>query len=154
MSSSFPPTILVVHPKEKRSKCSIELLRGREGFVFWKFPQRGREPLDGYVRLGLDGPQLTPEDASRGLLVLDATWRLAQRMEQEFDEIPVRSLGPWQTAYPRKSKLFTDPSAGLATIEAVYAAYVQLGRKTSGLLDHYHWATEFIECNQALIRNE
>jgi len=81
------------------------------------------------------------------LLVLDGTWRLASRMEPDYAELPIRSLGVWETAYPRKTKLFEDPAAGLATIEAVYAAYVQLGRDVTGLLDHYHWADEFLRRN-------
>ena len=150
-SVSVPPTIIVVHPREKRSKCSVEPLRGRDGFVFWNFPNRGRESLEGYVRLGLGGELLTPADAGRGLLVLDATWKYAAAMEADYPEIPVRSLGPWQTAYPRKSKLFEDPAAGLATIEAIYAAYVQMGRETTGLLDAYYWREAFLAANAALI---
>lgn len=141
------PTIIVVHPKEKRSKCSVEPLRGRDGFRFWKFPSRGPESLAGYVRIGLGGRQLTPTDRDVGLLFLDATWRLAERMESEFAELPVRSLADWQTAYPRNSKLFVDPSAGLATIEAIYAAYIQTGRPTGDLLDSYQWRYEFLERN-------
>ena len=53
----------------------------------------------------------------------------------------------WKTAYPRSSKLFDDPDAGLATIEAIFAAYVALGRDTSGLLDSYHWSDEFLALN-------
>lgn len=143
-----PPTVIVVHPKEKRSKCSVEPLRGRPGFAFWNWPKRGTEPLDGYVRLGLGGPELSPLDAGRGLLVLDGTWRLASRMEPDFADLPVRSLPPhWQTAYPRVSKLTEDPTAGLATIEAIYAAYVALGRDTAGLLDAYFWKNEFLQIN-------
>ena len=37
---------------------------------------------------------------------------------------------------------------GLATIEAIYAAYRLLGRDTTGLLDHYRWGSEFIELNR------
>src|SRR3712207_2863851 len=120
---TLPPTIIVVHPKERRSKCTVEPLRGRPGFVFWKFPQRGEEPLEGYVRLGLGGPVLSAADAPRGLLVLDGTWRLAGPMETQYADVPVRTLPPWVTAYPRVSKLFKDPHGGLATIEAVFAAY-------------------------------
>lgn len=148
MSESPPPTIIVVHPRERRSKCSVEPLRGRDGFVFWQFPERGPEPLTGYVRLGIGGPELSSNDASCGLLVLDGTWRLAARMQSQFDELPIRSLPVWQTAYPRVSKNYPDPSAGLATIEAIYAAYHALGRDTTGLLDHYHWRTEFLERNR------
>ena len=142
-----PPTIVVVHPREKRSKCTVEPLRGRDGFVFWKFPQRGPESLVGYVRLGLDGPLLGPDDAENGLLVLDGTWRLATRMEADYSEVPVRSLPVMQTAYPRVSKLFDDPAEGLATIEAIWAAHRLLGRPLEGLLDEYRWGAAFIERN-------
>ena len=144
----FPPTIIVIHPKEKRSKCTVEPLRGRAGFVFWKFPRVGPEPLEEYVRLGLGGPVLSAADAGRGLLVLDGTWRLAGAMEPAFAGVPVRTLpAGWKTAYPRKSKLFEDPLGGLATVEAIYAAYTILGRDTAGLLAAYHWAGEFVALN-------
>ena len=144
---SCPPTIIVVHPREKRSKCSVEPLRERDGFVFWSFPNRGDELLDGYVRLGLGGPVLSETDRESGLLVLDATWRLAGRMENCYGEIPVRGLPPCRTAYPRTSRTFNDPQDGLATIEAIYVAFRILGRDTGGLLDRYHWAEEFLEAN-------
>ena len=121
------------------------------GFRFWKFPQVGPEPLDNYVRLGLGGTQLSPEHRHRGLLILDGTWRLADRMAPDFADLPVVSLGPWRTAYPRTSKLFDDPSGGLATIEALYAAYIQIGRDVSGLLDEYRWGDAFLAENAALI---
>ena len=143
----FPPTIIVVHPREKRKKCTVAPLRGASGFVFWKFPKRGPEPLDGYVRLGLNGPLLSSADAGCGLLVLDGTWRLAERMEQAFAHIPVRSLPSLQTAFPRTSKVFVDPHGGLATIEAIYAAYRLLGRDCRGLLDQYRWKEEFLRLN-------
>jgi pre-rRNA-processing protein TSR3 len=148
---SFPVTVIVVHPRERRSKCSVEPLRTYPEFRFWNFPRRGPEALDGYVRLGLGGEQLTAVDAQRGLLVLDGTWKYAGRMELDFDELPVRSLGPWLTAYPRRSKLYDDPAAGLATIEAVFAAYTQMGRDTTNLLASYRWREEFLTLNAALI---
>jgi pre-rRNA-processing protein TSR3 len=148
LTDPFPPTIIVVHPREKRSKCTVEFLRGRDGFVFWTFPDRGREPLAGYVRLAMEGPVLSREDAERGLLVLDGTWRLAFRMDKFFRELPPRSLPPIQTAYPRLSRITPDPAGGLATIEAIYAAYRRLGRPVDGLLDQYHWAAEFLARNE------
>lgn len=151
MNSSPPPTIFVVHPREKRSKCTLEPLRGKPGFVFWKFPKVGPEPLTGYVRLGLDGPPVGPADGAGGLLLLDGTWRLAERMESQFTSIPVRSLPVWQTAYPRVSKLFEDPGAGLATIEALFVAYHVMGRDTSGLLDGYLWGEEFRQRNASVM---
>jgi pre-rRNA-processing protein TSR3 len=144
-----PPTIIVVHPRENRRKCSVEPLRGRPGFRFWKFPERGSEPLDGYVRLAIGGPLISAEDARHGLLVLDGTWRLAQRMEPFFAELPVRSLPEWVTAYPRASKSWPDPAQGLATIEAIYAAWLGMGKPVAGLLDHYRWAAQFLERNRA-----
>ncbi len=145
------PTILVVHPKERTSKCTVAPLRGQEGFVFWSFPKRGPEPLDNYVRLGIGGPLLSEDDADCGLLVLDGTWRWAEKMEREFEEIPVRSLPDWKTAYPRTSKLYEDPDSGLATIEALFAAYLHLGRNTESLLDSYRWAEDFLAKNQDLL---
>lgn len=149
-SVMIPPTIIVVHPSEKRSKCSVEPLRGQTGFVFWSFPKRGPESLDGYVRLGIGGTPLTAQDYQQGLVLLDGSWRWAVEMEKSYQDLPVRSLGPWETAYPRRSKLFVDPVEGLATIEALYAAHCQMGRDVEGLLDSYYWRTDFLEKNDEL----
>lgn len=143
-----PPTIVVVHPKERRSKCSVAPLRGREDFIFWTYPRRGPQPLDNYVRLGIGGELISPADAERGLLVLDGTWRWAEAMEADYAQVPVRSLPRIETAYPRVSKMFDDPDGGLATVEAIYAAYRLIGRDATGLLDHYHWAKEFLSRNE------
>jgi len=143
-----PPTVIVVHPRERRKKCTVRVLRQRDGFAFCNYP---RQPYDltGYVRLGLGGPLLSDADAASGLLVLDGTWRHVQPMERQHADIPIRSLPPIVTAYPRTSKVSEDPDGGLATIEAIYAAYRFLGRDTAGLLDHYHWAAEFVELNHS-----
>jgi pre-rRNA-processing protein TSR3 len=141
------PTIIVVHPRELRAKCTVEPLRGDARFAFWKFPKMGSEPLANYVRLGYGGPIISPDDASRGLLVLDGTWKLAERMVPSFVEVEVRSLPVLKTAYPRSSKVFFDPSDGLATIEAIYAAYKLMERDTTGLLDQYRWKDEFLRAN-------
>lgn len=144
----WPTTIVVVHPTERRSKCSVHPLRGRDGFAFWTYPARGEEPLEGYVRLGFGGPQIGPDDRARGLLVLDGTWRRVERMERDYADVPVRSLPELVTAYPRVSKTYDDPAGGLATIEAIYAAWRLMGRDTAGLLDEYRWAEEFLERNR------
>jgi rRNA small subunit aminocarboxypropyltransferase len=146
--SAGRPTIIIVHPKERRSKCTVLPLRGREGFVFWKHPRRGPELTGEYVRLGFGGPEIGPDDAGRGLLILDGTWRLAAAMERDFADVPVRSLPELRTAYPRVSKTRDDPHGGLATIEALFAAYFLSGRETEGLLDEYHWADDFLEANR------
>lgn len=141
------PTIIVVHKKERRSKCSVEPLREREGFEFRTYPQDEEAIPEGYVRLGIGGPELTRADAEGGLLVLDATWRLAERMSARYADVPLRTLPATQTAYPRVSKVYDDPTGGLATIEAIYAAYRILGWDTSGLLDEYRWGDEFLRLN-------
>jgi len=145
--ADIPPTVIVVHPREKRSKCSVEPLRGRPGFEFRTFPVKLDLSRERYVRLGIGGPLLGPGDRAKGLLVLDATWRLAARMDAAYADFEIRSLPLWRTAYPRTSKLTEDPDTGLATIEAIYLAFHVLGRSTEGLLDHYRWAREFLELN-------
>lgn len=141
-----PPTIIIVHPKERRAKCTVAGLRGDARFVFYRYPRRPAE-LAGYVRLGIGGPPLSLADAQAGLLVLDGTWRWAERMETAFADVPVRSLPALATAYPRVSKILQDPAEGLATVEAVYAALCLLGRDTTGLMDGYPWAAEFLRLN-------
>jgi len=150
-NAEHPETIIVVHPKEKRSKCSVEPFRGQDGFVFWKYPHRGEIALDNYVRLAIDAPLLSPADADKGLLILDGTWRLAGKMEEQYEDVAQRGLANWETAYPRKSKLFEDPVEGLATVEALFAAYAQMGRSTEGILKDYYWGEQFLELNAELI---
>ena len=141
-----PDTIIVVHPRERRAKCTVQALRKRPGFMFYKHPRVPQE-LPGYVRLGMGGPMLSPSEAECGLLVLDGTWRWVEPMERLMAAVPVRSLPPLVTAYPRSSKVSDDPDGGLATIEAIYAAYRILGRDTTSLMDHYFWGSAFIERN-------
>jgi hypothetical protein len=61
-----PPTVIVVHPRERRSKCSVEALRDRDGFVFCTFPHPVPVDITGYVRLGIGGPILSEADRDRG----------------------------------------------------------------------------------------
>lgn len=144
----IPDTIIVVHPRERRAKCTVQPLRNKPGFVFYKHPRVPAE-LKGYVRLGLGGPILGSDDVHLGLLVLDGTWRWVEPMERLTRNVPVRSLPPLLTAYPRSSKVSDDPEGGLATIEAIYAAYRILGRDTTSLLDQYHWGQKFVELNES-----
>ena len=147
MSDAFPPTIIVRDSHENPRKCSVLPLRGREGLVFFTWPLGQRPPLEGYVRLAAEGPELSEADAGQGILLLDGSWRWAEKMTRDFLDVPPRSLTGYRTAYPRVSKLGTDPDNGLASIEALYVAYYILGRPSAGLLDHYHWASRFLELN-------
>ena len=144
-----PITLLVVHPRENRAKCSLEPLRGRDDLRFVKFaPERELDvDLDRYVRLAVDGEPLTAADRHRGLLLLDGNWRRADPMNRAFARVPGRSLRGFKTAYPRTSKLKTDPAEGLASVEALYVALTILGRPTDGLLDGYRWRAGFLAAN-------
>jgi pre-rRNA-processing protein TSR3 len=141
------PTVIVRDGHENPRKCSVLPLRGRADLVFLPYPAGDRPCLEGYVRLAADGPELSPDDAGRGLLLLDGSWHRAGAMTRDFADVPPRSLRGYATAYPRVSKLGTDPGNGLASVEALYLAYYLLGRPTTGLLDHYRWAAEFLARN-------
>jgi len=147
MELPFPPTVIVRHTHENPRKCSVLPLKGRPDILFLTHPVKDRPPLDDYVRLAAEGPPLSPADADKGVLLLDGSWRWAAAMTRDFLDVPPRSLSGWRTAYPRVSKLGTDPDNGLASIEALYLAYYLLGRSTVGLLDHYHWADAFLKAN-------
>jgi pre-rRNA-processing protein TSR3 len=147
MPLDYPPTVIVRHPKENPRKCSVLPLRGRPDVVFLEYPVRQRPDLANYVRLTAEGPELSAADAASGILLLDGSWRWAGAMTRAFADVPPRSLRGYRTAYPRVSKLGTDPDNGLASVEALLVAYHVLGRPTEGLLDHYHWAEEFVRLN-------
>jgi pre-rRNA-processing protein TSR3 len=147
----LPPTIIVRHPKENPKKCSILPLKERADVRIFTYPAADLPPLDGYIRLAADGPELSAADADRGILLLDGSWRWAGKMIASFEAVPARSLCGWKTAYPRVSKLGTDPANGLSSIEALFIAYHLLGRPTAGLLDHYRWGEQFLECNRAAL---
>ncbi len=145
--ADYPITIIVRHPRENPKKCSILPLQGRADVRILTYPLVDRPGFEGYIRLAAEGPALSAADDGAGLLLLDGSWRSASKMNSQFTAVPARSLGGWQTAYPRVSKLGTDPANGLASIEALFIAHHLLGRSTAGLLDHYRWAERFLEIN-------
>ncbi len=142
-----PLTIIVRHPRERPSKCSVYPLRGRPDLIFLDYPPEQMPDLAGYIRLAPEGPPLSAADAACGLLILDGSWRWAEVMTRRFAHVPPRSLRGYRTAYPRVSKLYADPAEGLATVEALYLAYHLLGRRTEGLLEHYRWRDAFLQLN-------
>jgi pre-rRNA-processing protein TSR3 len=148
MPMPYPPTVIVRSPRENPKKCSVLPLRGRADVLFLNYPLRAPLELKGYVRLAAEGQELSAADVDCGLLLLDASWRWAEAMNQAFLDVPPRSLHGYHTAYPRRSKRGTDPENGLASIEALFLAHHVLKRPTQGLLDHYRWADEFLRLNQ------
>jgi pre-rRNA-processing protein TSR3 len=145
---------IVVHHKERRSKCTLESLRDRAGLTF--VDPRPDEPVDatGHVVLDVEAPPLTASDAGRPLMILDATWRLQPALRRALTGAFVsRSLpSDLVTAYPRRSKLSPDPdpARGLASVEALFAALCILGHRDESLLDHYRWKDTFLHhCRNA-----
>lgn len=138
--------VVVRHPRERRSKCSLQPLVGHPSIAFHKAKEGFRFDASGYTLLSVEAPLLSRADAGRPLLLLDSTWRLLPALEQCLEGDPQRrSLPSVRTAYPRISKLSDDPDAGLASVEALYLACRILGFDTTGLLDAYYWREAFLE---------
>jgi rRNA small subunit aminocarboxypropyltransferase len=64
----------------------------------------------------------------------------------------VRSLpAHFQTAYPRRQNDCSDPTRGLASVEALFIAYKILNRESQGLLDNYYWKDAFLKKNETAL---
>lgn len=154
---SYPATHIVRHRRENLKKCSLRGLETRSDLLFSRYPALN-PPLQQlpsetrYLLLDLEGPQLSLADSCCGLVLLDATWRYAEKMRawalQTMPFLEKRSLpGSWRTAYPRRQDDCQEPERGLASIEALYAAYFILGRECDSLLEGYHWKERFLHLN-------
>jgi pre-rRNA-processing protein TSR3 len=139
-------TIILRHRREYLPKCSLRGLEGRGDLDFYTYPKARLPDLTGYILLKVGAPPLTKDDAGKGLLLIDGTWRLAQIMEKMLPlKLEVRSLPiRIKTAYPRRSTFCSNPDEGLASVEALYLAHYILGLQTEGLLDHYYWKDQFL----------
>jgi len=153
---NYPPTIIIRHSRENLKKCSLRGLEKRADFQFYTYPDcaMGKEllpDLSDYIALDLEGPPLSSADSGSGLILLDATWRLAEKMNRlilPLQKVKRRRIpAGFVTAYPRRQEDCPDPTVGLASIEALYIAYQLLGRECQGLLDTYHWRELFLEKN-------
>ena len=147
------PTLILRHQRENLKKCSLRGLEKRSDFHFLTYPTATLPDLSNYVLLAMDGPSLTQLDANQGLFLLDATWRYAIKMrafveKAQGQNLQIRSIpSDFRTAYPRCQFDCPDPETGLASIEALYIAFMVTGRDPAGLLDHYHWKNEFLNKN-------
>lgn len=152
---SFLPTIILRHRRENLKKCSLRGLEGKSGFQFFSYPEPVLPDVAGYLLLSMEGKPLTKEDYAKGIVILDGTWRYAEKMLQNvpvLKTLETRSLPTgFRTAYPRRQEDCTEPERGLASIEAIYAAYRSMGRDVEGLLDTYHWKQQFLEINSPFL---
>ena len=145
-----PPVLIVVRRGEDPAKCTVRPLRGTPGLDFLPYPLRQKPDLSRHLLLAPDAPPLSPADTGRPLLLLDASWRHAARMRKAVEPVEARSIPPgWTTAYPRRSKTHEDPDAGLATVEALFAALCTLGIRDDSLLRCYPWRDAFLDRNRA-----
>jgi pre-rRNA-processing protein TSR3 len=142
-------TIIIRHRRENLKKCSLFGLEGRPDLQFFTYPIDPMPDLTGVLVLKVGAPPLTLLDASRPLLLIDATWRLAHAIEKKIPpNLEARSIpNNLRTAYPRRQTDCPDPEAGLASIEALFIAHLILGREVDGLLDRYHWKNSFLKLN-------
>jgi pre-rRNA-processing protein TSR3 len=147
----FTPTLILRHRKENLKKCSLRGLESREDFKFFTYPTDPLPPLNNYILLTPDAPTLTKNDASYGVFLIDATWRYAAVMLNSLKaphHFECRSIpSSITTAYPRAQN---EPH-GLASIEALFIAYLMTGRDASFLLNHYYWKKPFLEKNRESI---
>ena len=147
-------TVVIRHPRELLSKCSLTPVEGREDTVAWlsflKAHQDLRFEARGFTELAVDAQPLSQADRERPLLLLDSTWRLLPKVRSKvYGETVKRSIpDEWVTAYPRVSKDGSDPTGGLASIEALFVAQALLGNVMPSLLDGYYWQTRFLSLNQ------
>ena len=143
------PILIIVRRGEDPAKCTVRPLRGTPGLDFLSYPLRQKPDLSRHLLLAPDAPPLTPADAGRPLLLLDASWRHAASIRQAVEPVEARSIPPgWLTAYPRRSKTHADPETGLATVEALFAARCTLGIRDDSLLRFYPWREAFLDLNR------
>jgi pre-rRNA-processing protein TSR3 len=148
----FPTTIILRHRKENLKKCSLRGLEARQDMCFYTYPRDVLPTLSNYVLLTIDAPPLTREDADLGLFLIDGTWRHAEVMHRMLPNprtFRCRSIPSiYQTAYPRRQEDCPEPDKGLASVEALFIAYLLLERDPSRLLDDYHWREDFLNKNK------
>ncbi len=146
---NMKPTIIIRHRKENLKKCSLNGLEKDKNFNFYTYPKDILPDLSGYILLKMDAPILTLDDHQKSLLLIDSTWKYLEKILKiipkniEFRSLPKNFI----SAYPRKQTMCPDPKYGLASIEALYLAYMITNRSTKNLLDSYFWKEKFLKIN-------
>jgi pre-rRNA-processing protein TSR3 len=142
---------IVEHPRERKHKCTVAVLRGREDLRFVDSREIEGRDWGNALLLHVEGERvLDAPDAGRPLILIDASWRWAERVARKL-VAERRRLPEFQTSYPRVSKLHRDPPGGLASAEALFAAALCLGGYDESFLDAYRWKREFLEANRGAI---
>lgn len=143
------PTIIIRHRKENLKKCSLRGLENKKNFIFYTYPKNIPSDLSGYILLKMGALELCQKDKKKPLLLIDSTWRYVTKILKTVPQnIDCRSIPEnYVSAYPRKQTLCPDPKTGLASIEALFLAYMITKRDTNNLLDNYHWKDEFLKIN-------
>lgn len=142
-------------PHERWKRCSLYPLRERTDLAIIDTRHAKLDDYRSYTLLTPDGAVLSAADAARPLLLVDASWRRAAPILKALAAANApRALPPvLRSAYPRRSAIFTDPTTGLSTVEALYAALCLLGRPDASLLEGYRWREAFLTLNrEALAR--
>jgi pre-rRNA-processing protein TSR3 len=150
-AAASPWCWIVEHPKEKKQKCTVAILRGREGLRFVDSREIGGRDWGNALLLHVEGERvLDAGDAGRPLILIDASWRWAERVARKL-VAERRRLPEFQTSYPRASQVYRDPPGGLASAEALFVATLCLGGYDETFLEEYRWKREFLEANRGAI---
>lgn len=148
-----PVNVLILRdPRESTAKCSLTPLRGLAGVRFVSYHPECRLEAGERVLLHPDGDELGRADAGRDLLLIDCAWRRVPSLLRRVDGVlHARRLPTFLSAYPRKSKTHPDPVRGLASVEALFAAALVLGRPRAEFLQGYRWRDAFLAQNRERI---
>jgi len=146
---NMKPTIIIRHRKENLKKCSLKGIEKDKNFNFYTYPKDLLPDLSEHILLKMDAPTITYEDYKKPLLLIDSTWRYLDKILKTIpNNLECRSIPRnYITAYPRKQTLCFNPKYGLASIEALYLAYMLTHRSTENLLENYYWKEKFLKIN-------
>jgi len=147
---------VILDSGETANKCTIAPLSYRTDFRLFRVKgAKTLGPLEAQVLLHHEGECLTTLRKNladvQGIASIDCVWRRLEGLIKRIEgRLPVFARIPegFETAYPRRSELDTDPPGGLATIEAIFVARGLLGSWDATLLSEYYFGRKFIEMNQ------
>jgi len=145
---------IIVDAGETANKCTILPLAARNDFRLFRVHGEGPlGPLTAPLLLHHEG-QCLSELRGGGISTVasvDCVWRRLPRLlaRIEWSQPPrlVKIPDGFKTAYPRVGSAKTDPTGGLATIEALFIAAALLGNYDPTLLAKYYFAHRFLEIN-------